>query len=330
MAQYIVLPDGTRCYSGPNCLRHGNKGLPSDFASKSVTEQLADMERIKNPLSIKEPKEIDTQIADLYETYYSASQPLVAVLSRLKAARKRLERERIERFREGTERDIEYLEGKANEHRAVMKQILEEVVPYEVEYKRRPWTRGFLVRNANGHVHKTMSCSTCTPSTQYYWLTEYSGKDEGELVGDAGERACTVCYPSAPVNILQRPSRIQDPTLRAQQEERDARVAERERKAAEKEAKAIYAPNGLPLKDSSGFQIKTLITAENNVSEIHSELRAVKEGKYTIRNPQAIIEREETYARIMEAIAYKKGLTVEEAEKELEAKFERKFKKDWN
>lgn len=44
-----------------------------------------------------------------------------------------------------------------------------------------------------------MSCSTCFPTTQFGWVTEFSGKDEAEIVAAAGEGACTVCYPSAPV-----------------------------------------------------------------------------------------------------------------------------------
>src|SRR5699024_12010413 len=61
------------------------------------------------------------------------------------------------------------------------------------------WNRAFLVAGANGHVHSSTSCSTCHPTTQYAWMTDYSGADEDTIVADAGYRACTVCYPSAPV-----------------------------------------------------------------------------------------------------------------------------------
>ena len=68
------------------------------------------------------------------------------------------------------------------------------------EYVRRGgWTRAFLVRGRDGHIHKSMSCSTCRPTTQFAWLTQYSGTTEAEVVEDAGMMACTVCYPSAPV-----------------------------------------------------------------------------------------------------------------------------------
>src|SRR5699024_1181900 len=61
------------------------------------------------------------------------------------------------------------------------------------------WNRAFLVAGAGGHVHSSTDCSTCRPTTQYAWMTNYSGADEDTIVSDAGYRACTVCYPSAPV-----------------------------------------------------------------------------------------------------------------------------------
>lgn len=70
---------------------------------------------------------------------------------------------------------------------------------YEEAFDRRGgWNRAFLVAAAGGHVHSSMDCSTCRPTTQYAWMTDYSGRSEGEIVGAAGYRACTVCYPSAP------------------------------------------------------------------------------------------------------------------------------------
>jgi len=61
------------------------------------------------------------------------------------------------------------------------------------------WTRAFLVRNGNGHIHSSMACSTCYPTTEFGWLTDLSGADEAEIIEHAKEVACTVCYPDAPV-----------------------------------------------------------------------------------------------------------------------------------
>lgn len=109
------------------------------------------------------------------------------------------------------------------------------------------WTRAYLVTNTGGHVHKSMDCSTCfydrfdertgdyKPGTQYFWMVEYSAKAEDEIVGDAGERACTVCYPSAPAEVLNRPTKMFTPDEKTKQQ---AKV-EREAKRAEREAAKI-------------------------------------------------------------------------------------------
>jgi hypothetical protein len=97
-------------------------------------------------------------------------------------------------------------------------------------YNQDPWTRAFLVINSNGHVHSSMDCSTCFATTRYNWLVQYSNDDEKTIVEDAGQDACTVCYPSAPADVLNRPSRIvtADKVANAQAKaERDAKKAER-------------------------------------------------------------------------------------------------------
>ncbi|ASR85924.1 hypothetical protein SEA_PEANAM_40 [Mycobacterium phage Peanam] len=108
----------------------------------------------------------------------------------------------------------------------------------EVFAERGGWQRAFLVNNTGGHVHRTMGCSTCFATTQFQWLTDESGKDEAAIVEAAGELACTVCYPSAPVEVLSRPGTIR----RADQIEREQRAAERAAKNAEKAAAAVVSP----------------------------------------------------------------------------------------
>lgn len=61
------------------------------------------------------------------------------------------------------------------------------------------WSRFFLVTSSPGHVHSSMYCSTCYPSTRYGWLPEMSGQSEAEAVAEFGPTLCTVCFPSAPV-----------------------------------------------------------------------------------------------------------------------------------
>jgi len=97
-------------------------------------------------------------------------------------------------------------------------------------YDQDPWTRAFLVLASNGHVHSSMDCNTCFPTTRYNWLIQYSNDDEKTIVEDAGQDACTICYPSAPAEVLNRPSRIvtADKIAKAQAKaERDAKKVAR-------------------------------------------------------------------------------------------------------
>ena len=109
-------------------------------------------------------------------------------------------------------------------------QVGSQILDLNVIYDQDPWTRAFLVLASNGHVHSSMDCNTCFPTTRYNWLVQYSNDDEKTIVEDAGEDACTICYPSAPAEVLNRPSRIvtADKVAKAQAKaERDAKKAER-------------------------------------------------------------------------------------------------------
>jgi hypothetical protein len=131
---------------------------------------------------------------------------------------------------------------------ALQKRIWEildaEVYPREAQYNDRRWTRYYLVDNTNGHVHKDEHCDTCFPTTRYAWLVEQSGMSAEDLVVLAGEKACTVCFPWAPVDILKQKTKLEAPERKAARLEREAKKAERE---AKKAAKAIANPDGSPL-----------------------------------------------------------------------------------
>ncbi|MDN5895247.1 MAG: hypothetical protein L0H93_14640 [Nocardioides sp.] len=130
------------------------------------------------------------------------------------------------------------------------------------------WNRAFLVANANGHVHSSTSCSTCRPTTQYAWMTDYSGADENAIVSDAGYRACTTCYPTAPVG-----DERSLPTKMLTDEEKQDEVRrenERAARAAKKAKAAANAPTstGEPLTVPDGMSrypetLKTERTAKS-------------------------------------------------------------------
>lgn len=138
-------------------------------------------------------------------------------------------------------------------------------------YALDPWTRAFLVINSNGHVHSSMNCNTCFDTTRYNWLIQYSNDDEATIVADAGETACTVCYPTAPADVLNRPSVIVTADKIAKAQAKAERDAKREAKIAKAKASAPTA-SGEPLAIPSTYR-------EGKFEYINTERTAVTEFK---------------------------------------------------
>lgn len=76
-------------------------------------------------------------------------------------------------------------------------ELLERIAELDATYT--GWNRFFLVTSSAGHVHSSMSCSSCRPTTTFGWLPELSGKTETVAVAELGPALCSVCFPSAPV-----------------------------------------------------------------------------------------------------------------------------------
>lgn len=121
------------------------------------------------------------------------------------------------------------------------------------EFDRRGgWPRAYLaITNGKGHVHRTDNCSTChrgAQRTRLHWMTEYSGKTQKKIIEAAGERACTVCYPDAPVADRNRPTVMFSPDEIEAAKAREQREVKRTEAAARKAAKAITDADGGPLR----------------------------------------------------------------------------------
>lgn len=210
-------------------------------------------------LSSWEPKDVDGKLNELLLDEAKAIAPYVWTEREL---------QRDEAVLAGVERDGERYEGQADyyrgriaEHTAKLREIQDQVRAirreqgfYEAEYDYRGgWTRAYLVPGPQGHVHSGMSCSTCNREgklTRFAWLTEYSGMDEDALVEAAGQRACTTCFPSAPVEVLSRPTTMFSADEKRQQAERE----ERAQAKLARDAKRIE--NGLTA-DGSEFTVRT-------------------------------------------------------------------------
>lgn len=332
MATPITQADGTKCYSGPNCLRHGSKTLSTDFLKKNLNDKLAELDSLSNPLAKYTPVEVDEQLADLYDATYGTMGDIQEKLIQIERIKVSLEKnkENPEGLNYRTSLSaLEMREKQLAVLEAELQDLYAEAAPYETEYSRRPWTRAFLVDNTNGHVHKNMRCSTCFPTTRYTWLPSYSGAEETKIVEDAGEKACTVCYPSSPVDVLRRPSKMEAP---AKKKAREERAAAREKKAAETLVKSISMPDGSVLKTEYSGTIKTERTASIEAVDTASWIYAVTETKVYGEgqiNMDYVAKRRNDLTNLIAALANKHGVSIEEETAAIREKAMKKFKKDY-
>lgn len=188
-------------------------------------------------LTTATPVEIDTALAEIQSRVYSVEDRIFFLNSSVADYEKGIEAEAngngmytgYSRYADKVLRMKDEINSLHDQRIA----LLQEMAPFEAEFTRRGgWTRAFLVTNGNGHVHSSMGCSSCYPTTRYYWVTSLSGHDEAEIVEKAGERACTVCYPSAPVDA--KGTSLFTPDEVEKQKAREAREAKRAEKDAAK------------------------------------------------------------------------------------------------
>lgn len=172
-------------------------------------------------LSTMTPVEIDTILAEIWSRINAVATQIADLNEKARNARKAVKQgyKHYAGLAESYEERIPALREK-------MIPLQAEAAPYEAEFASRPWSRAFLVSNSNGHVHSSMNCGTCFITTQYAWMIDYSGKDEAEIVEAAGCMACTVCFPSAPVEFLARPTQMfASPEAKAKAEKKAAAEA---------------------------------------------------------------------------------------------------------
>lgn len=199
------------------------------------------------------------------------------------------------------------------------------MAPLVAIYKLHKWNRAFLVQNNGGHVHSKMECNTCFDTTSFLWLPIYSASTETEIVEAAGEEACTVCYPSAPADVLNRPSTI----VTADKVAKAAAKAERDAKKAEKIAKRPTA-NGSELIVTELWMItqrkelKTERAAELWYAEAGEKL---SKTYYTTSWEEAgCIKVRNDMDRVVAALAEKRGVSQDVVLAELNKKVAKRIK----
>jgi len=204
---------------------------------------------------------IDTELSELHNQRWS----LVSKLESAEDTKKFYEKHYATRVEE-----INKAIEKIAEIKSEIFKVNGQIRDLDAIYDQDPWTRAFLVLASNGHVHSSLDCSTCFPTTRYQWLIQYSNDDENTIVEDAGQDACTICYPSAPAETLNRPSRIvtADKIAKAQAKaEREAKKAER---IAKEKANAPTA-SGKPLTYKEGKWTREIKTERSAITEWYSQ-----------------------------------------------------------
>lgn len=200
---------------------------------------------------------IDTELSSWYDKRWNLVSNLESAIDSVKFYEKYYPTS-VEKIQEGIKK-IEKIESEIGE-------VNVEIIKLNAIYNQDPWTRAFLVINSNGHVHSSMDCSTCFATTRYNWLIQYSNDDENTIVEDAGKDACTICYPSAPAEVLNRPSRIVTADKIAKAQAKAEREAKREAKLAKQKADA-------PTKSGEFLYF----TEDRYTTEIRTERTAVSE-----------------------------------------------------
>lgn len=286
------------------------------------------------------PKEIDAQIAEIYNRFYKALGEANVARGYLASTLRFPPKPGTPQYRVDQHNEsVAKYEAMIEERDAIATAILAETAPYDAEFRARGgWTRAFLVTNVGGHVHNSMRCSSCFPTTQFAWLPEYSGDTEELVVLDAGQSACTVCFPSAPVDVLSRPSKIEVPERKAARLEREKAKAEREAKKLETgiltaQGEEVRIPSSSSW--SRGELIKSARTAEIKTVDYLVTMKLADAGfldePYYFEGYRAreVKEATECLEILIPALAAKRGVTEDGFRESVAKKVEAKYKKDY-
>lgn len=181
-------------------------------------------------------------------------------------------------------------------------------------YEMYRWNRAFIV--SGGHVHRVQEgCPGFKYGTVAYLVPQCSALTEDEIVELAGERACTHCYPSAPLSVLQQASKLFAHDEQAKAERR----AERETKRSAKEAAKLTVTlprgewgDGKPKEKTFG----TVRGARNEAAHVYGT------ALYYPTTSEGYIQ---NFAAIVAAIAEREELDIADLATEIRQRVEKKY-----
>jgi hypothetical protein len=274
---------------------------------------MSDAKKVQMNLATATPAEIDTRLVELERAFAS-----------LLIKRDALERMRESRYATETSRAEAQVEIDALTEK--MRTVDEELDEIAAEFNRRGgWSRVWLV--PGGHAHRSKGCHSLYAETELVLCPrdirkrDLSGATEKEIVEAAGDRACTHCYPSAPVEP--RPSTIILDSEDEKAKARAEREVKRQEAAAKKAAKAITHPDGTRIKHDIWY-VETEAEAQRIYVQTHADAAWNAYGIGAARHAEKQAEVE----CLLIAIAHKHGETVEQARERLAPKIAAKAKRD--
>lgn len=145
---------------------------------------------------IAKAREVDTRIAAAWAEYWTVQNQIAELEKVNRETNKSISRTRHAAAKASLEARVDRnfakiveLEPVASEKRAAAEKMDEDL--YE------GWSRFFLVK----HIHSNQYCSSFRPTTRVGWLPNVSGLTEAEAVKEHGATLCTICFPSAPVEL---------------------------------------------------------------------------------------------------------------------------------
>lgn len=301
---------------------HGKGAAGGHFANHDRSAPETGLEPDHHGLTAQTPLDIDTALSEVFDRAWKQRVKVDMLETQIRQLEERLRKGRSW-FQDETL--LPQLEEELVVEQAKLDAIQDEAVPYEREFARRGgWSRAFLV--TGGHLHRSMDCSTCNRDgnrTRFNWMPEYSGQDEEQIVDAAGSRVCTVCYPSAPVDVLSRPSRMLTPDEADAQAARERRAEEKKAREADRAAKALL-PDGSELRmPGTYYRVKTLASARIALTD------AIIDSHIAIQNPEFAQEKSTWRDMLIDAIAAKTDQPVDAVRAEAYEKARKKMRREW-
>ena len=262
-------------------------------------------------MDIKNPIEIDTALAEYYDRQYEARGIKVNYELSVEYAKKYFPSNET-KLAEALER-VRLVDN-------LLGSIKDAIANLEKLYT--GWNRAFLVSNANGHIHSSMSCATCFDTTRFIWLPNLSGEDRMKIAELAGESACTICYPDAPSEYFLRKSQLEDPSKVQAREEREAKKKERD---AKKALTGITNPDGTPLTIKERKYRETIKTERTAQTWAVDNIYWISQYADKDWLAEQVEERKKNHEIVLEALAHKRGTSVEEQRALIQKKSAIKF-----